>query len=553
VSRGQGIVGQDAATQDGLDLAGLGDRAGPPPVRAWRDPWAWAAVGVLLWSVASIALEVHSARRLQFDMDEAVHARAGQEHLAAWRTGHPAAVLGLFARPDWYPPLDGMLRGLWYAAVGSSTTTARLYNTFVYALVAGVLWRSVRQLHPAASRGFAFLPVLALATDPLHATGAAMAMLEVPALLWTLLALHWHARALSGGPGWRHGAASLAAVAAFLTRYENGVIVMAALGISHLVRVTRDLRGARPLRRGVPPVLWYAAPILLFVPAWLFGLGQIEWFLSVAGTNLHTMPGLSEENLLHYPRLLMRHPFTAATTMVLGLGVAWSLVARRFPPGALPYLVHLTLGLGLLTFRIEFLDRNATLFVSAVWLLASFYLAWASLHWRGPAAAGDHPAAPAALALALLLLGFVIRPTPADFHGLYENTNAEITRAYREVARVTRPWERSSTHVVMFGRSDQRPGHALEFHLASTCERRGRSCDVDVQDTERLSLGWPLGSVPRDGSAKRMEAALARADFVVVFGRLPERLSGWKVVAEETYNPAVEGRTRLLKLTVLTR
>jgi hypothetical protein len=50
-----------------------------------------------------------------------------------------------------------------------------------------------------------------------------------------------------------------------------------------------------------------------------------------------------------------------------------------------------------------------------------------------------------------------------------------------------------------------------------------------------------------------MEAALARADFVVVFGRLPERLSGWKVVAEETYNPAVEGRTRLLKLTVLTR
>jgi hypothetical protein len=118
----------------------------------------------------------------------------------------------------------------------------------------------------------------------------------------------------------------------------------------------------------VAPVLWYAAPILLFVPAWLLGLGQIEWFLSSASTTLYTRPGLSDENLLYYPRLLMKHPFTAAATIVLGLGIAWSLVARRFPPNVLPYLAHLTLGLSLFMFRIEILDRYATLFMSAVWL-----------------------------------------------------------------------------------------------------------------------------------------------------------------------------------------
>ena len=262
---------------------------------------------------------------------------------------------------------------------------------------------------------------------------------------------------------------------------------------------------------------------------------------------------MSEENLLHYPRVLMGPPFTAAAMIVLGLGIAWSLVARRFPPNVLPCLAHLTFGLALFTFRIEILDRYATLFMSVVWLLASSYLAWAGKRWGGPALAGHRPAVSAALVIALLVLGFVVRPTSAHFRGLYENTNGEITRAYQKVARVTRPWERSSTYMVMFGRSDQRPGHALEFHLASTCERRGRSCEVDVQDTLELGQGWPLGSAPRDGSAKRMEAALARADFVLVFGKLPERLSGWTVVAEETYHPEVEGRTQLLKLTVLMR
>jgi hypothetical protein len=43
------------------------------------------------------------------------------------------------------------------------------------------------------------------------------------------------------------------------------------------------------------------------------------------------------------------------------------------------------------------------------------------------------------------------------------------------------------------------------------------------------------------------------ARLVVVFGRLPERLSAWTVAAEGTYQPEVEGRTQVLRRTVLTR
>lgn len=525
----------------------------PTLVPPWRDVWVWAAAATLLWAVTSVALEVHSARRLQFDMDEAVHARAGQEYLAAWRARDPAAAARLLTRPDWYPPLDGMLRALWYAALGSSTTTARLYSTFAYVLVAGVLWRSVRQLHPAASRAFAFLPVLALAVDPVHANGAALSMLEIPALVWTLLALYWHVQAGSRGTAWRHGAASLAAMAAFLTRYDNGVVVTAALGFSHLVGLVGARRAGRSLRGTAAPLLWYAVPILVIVPVWLFGFGQIRWVLFNAGANLYGTLPFSEETLLAYPRLLMRRPFTAAATMLLGLGIAWSLAVRQCPPGILPYLPHLVFALGLLTHKIEALERYAILFMSTVWLLASSYLAWASVRWGGPLASEVRPAVAPALVLALLLLGGLVRPTHTDFYGLYENTNGELTRAYRQVAAVTRPWERPSTHILMFGRSDQRPGRALEFHLVSECERRSRPCEIDVPDEEDVSSGWPSGSLPRGHSAERIEAALARADFVVVFGRLPERLGGFAVLAEQTYNPEVEGHAKPLKLTVLGR
>ena len=133
-------------------------------------------------------------------------------------------------------------------------------------------------------------------------------------------------------------------------------------------------------------------------------------------------------------------------------------------------------------------------------------------------------------------------------------------QAYRAITEVTKPWDRASTHLVLYGRSDAHPGHALELFLASECNRHHRWCDVDVVDEPELRSGWPRHSISKSGFARRQKAALADADFVVVYGHVPsQHVEGRDLLLERTFlckvlvNGRSEPRDVELKVTIFGR
>jgi hypothetical protein len=467
--------------------------------------------------VARLVVRVVADRHLQMDMDEAVHARDGQEYAYALSRLDGSALGGLLSRPQWYPPAHGMLLGLWFVAFGSSVLTARLYSVLCFGcLLLAVHW-CTRLVCTSRTPRFAYLSLVALACDPHQLALGATAMLETPSALWATLAIALHLRATQAGGrqalGW-YAAATAAALVTFFSRYVHGVAVLATLSVAHAVSAALAIRTGT--RRAWVPALVFGLASALALAGWFFALGQAKWFLQYSTAQPATVARWSLANVVYYPRVLFGTlPFGPIALGVFGAALLFPRSRKTTGPQAL-LLVYAAVAYALLFLVRQKDARFGTLLAVPVWILAASKLD--SLVEERLRGTWRH-------VLAFALGGAVAADIGGNwsraFPAVYEGIGKGVDDAYRAIAAVARPWERSRTTAVLFGRSDARSGHALEFALASSCEAQGRRCDVSVLDEAELKKGWPRGRWSSAGYDGRLRRALDEADFVVAYGKAP--------------------------------
>jgi hypothetical protein len=507
------------------------------------DRWLIVALAVLLAGSLRLLVKVISYRHLSMDMDEAVHARDGQEYAHALRAFGSGEGWGLLSRPQWHPPAHGLLLGGWFTVFKSSVLTARLYSVLCYFLLGLVVLRSTRTVCKRAGSVALVWAAVLFVSDSTRAETGGLAMLEAPAELFAALALLFFVEASSRDGRqailW-HAAATAVALLTFFTRYAHGLVVMVALAGAHAVAVAGAVRVRQPRRLLAPAI--FALTSTLGTSVWLFAFGQIRWLRSYSSAQPTTVERWSLENLSYYPRLLWEStPLGPLVLVAFVVTIAVAARRRQLDASVLPYLFYLSFAFLMLFFVKQKEARFGLMLNVPLWL--------STLGVADPVIASILNEKPrralvgTAVATIVALVFYYRDPFPAA----YENYDGGLERAYEKIAGAIKPWQRGHSRIVLFGRDDSRSGVALAFALTSACDRRGTPCSVRVEDEADIKRGWPRGSVPRSGAAARQERALSRATHVVSYRKTGPSISDFRPLLDDevTYKPNRRGNVVL--------
>ena len=295
------------------------------------------ALLIMIVSTVRIGTQVIRYQGFQMDYDEAIHATRGLDMASAILRFSPSELWYQTIKPHWYPPGHGYFLGGWLMLVGSSTATVRLYSTFCYFLLGLLLWVSTKQAFPQAHSFFYLIPTLFLVSDQQHAVHAALSMLELPAILLAIASLFFFNKALSRPGFLNHFLTGLFALICFLTKYNYGLVVLFTEAICYLV----VLIGKRRAQVGIIPrgktILIAWLPVLGLLAIWLFVLDEWQWLVAYSTAQPSQYAFWSYENLLFYPRQLLRETSGWVPLLLTLAGLFLWIRRREFPQTILSY------------------------------------------------------------------------------------------------------------------------------------------------------------------------------------------------------------------------
>ncbi len=469
---------------------------------------------------------------LQMDMDEALHANRGLEFTSALIRNDWPAIKEDFTQPHWYPPGHGVLLGTWFSLVGAGVETARLYSTLCYFIFGVLLWLSMREVVPNAHPLLYLVPPLFLVSDAQHTVYAGLSMLELPAITLAFVALFFLNRALRKRRLLYHALAFSFALLCLFTKYNFGLVVIAAFVFCYAMMLWESFRTSR-ISREVQYILVLWIIFVLVLGIWFVVLGEWRWLVDYANAQPDRYMLWSQANLFYYPRLLWK---TSLNWLAIFLSLAGGIVLlkqRRYLPGLTPYLLFFGLSLVMLSLERQNTPRFGMILYPSLWMTAgvSSYLLTAGLRPRWLRNTGY-----AALLLLLFLAGANnFRLFMSRFFAEHENANAGVHQAYDFIASILDVSKKEQLDVIMFGRTDQWNGQALGFYLEAQCLQKRHACEINLSDTWELRKGWPTQEFPDEIQRQRLEAALREADYIVNFFEHPEDQAGWELVSERQF------------------
>jgi hypothetical protein len=380
-----------------------GDQVAPRICRALALLLAALVLGWLAWLTwRSGAVQ---------DADEAVHSIEALRLADALRHDSPSAFLEKAYFPErWAPPVQNHLR--WYAplhswiqaasllAFGASDFAARAPSIAMLALALWAFWAVARKLAPERPELAGLCAVaLAIASPNLltfgnqaliESTSLAACWLALLAWLWSLESAHAPRRALVAG---------LALGLSFLAKYDHGLLLVAVLGISELLRARfhplRLMRSGASIAFGV---------FGLVAAAWLGHPDKLAAFLDAVRHPFYGSPRLIALNLA--ATWFFEHSSSAWIGLLLMLTPLLALSDVRDERRRVLWL-YATLSFVLLASRARFLFRYDYSEAPAFLVLAAVHLP----RWIGAVSRGFYRRAlvwRTALAGTLLagLLGF---------------------------------------------------------------------------------------------------------------------------------------------------
>jgi len=470
------------------------------------------------------------------DMDEALHAIRGLEMASDFRNFEWEELWQDFSKPEWYPPMHGILSGTWLLVFGPSITAVRLYSAFFYMLLGLLLWSSAKELIPNTNPFLYLIPPLFLISDGLHSVHAGMSMLELPAIAFAFAGLLFLNRSLRRKSWIDHLFTLFFGLLCLFTKYNYGLVLFAVFLICHLWIGLEAFQSRRKRQQGDYQILYILSFWLgfgLIAVLWFWGLGQWQWFTAYATAQPENYVLWSWMNLSYYPRRLWGESVTWLAILLSILGIVQSVRKRQFFKSALPYWLFFGINLVLLTWKLQNDHRFSMVLLPSLWITSIIgvysLVSEISHRWMRNAIYG-------------LLIGGLLAAGVNTFYNFqsalfveYENTNDGVDQAYQFIADVLDVSHQNNIEIVMLGRSDQWNGQALQFHLEAACMSAGGRCDISVQDTRVLRKGWPEQEYPPDIVSQRLEEALNSADFRVHFFNRREHPVDWTLISEKKF------------------
>lgn len=490
------------------------------------------AVLIMFIATLRIGSQVIRYQGYQMDYDEAIHATRGLDMASAIERLSASELWYQTVKPHWYPPAHGYFLGGWLWLLGSSTTTVRLYATFCYFLFGLLLWFAAKQAFPQAHPFFYLIPALFLVSDQQHAVHAALSMLELPAILLAIASLYFFNKALTRPTFLSHFLTGLFALLCFFTKYNYGLVVLATELVCYSIVFVGGWITGKPTQR-IKPVLLAWVPYLSLLFIWFFLLDEWQWLVSFSRAQPSQYPFWSFENLLFYPRQLLRETSGWVPLILTLVGLIWWLRRREFSLSWFSYLVFFAIGFGMLTYETQDSSRFGMILLPPLWILSTGGLQ--VLLEQIPIQRIRY----LFLGLFLLLLAFSSYrnlTTIATRLGIaYENLDTSVDAAYRFVAETIRVDRSPDLNIVMYGKTDAWNGPALHFFLQSSCQLSRSDCLIHVWDERELKKGLPPQDFSEAERRARLEQALDQANYLVSFSKFPGTPEGWTSIASQEF------------------
>ena len=294
-----------------------------------RQNWVALLLIMLLAAAAVfiIAQQVIAYQDYPFDSDEANHANRGLALYLELRAGDFSGFAREFYGQDFYPPGASGILALFFSLFGTTAVVARLFSAIALFLAMPVMLAlSIEMDEKVGWLGGVIAVVLTLTAQPIL-INSALAMLEAPGLLISLLLLWAYVRAIKNPSRQRLLLTSALLAATFLTKYTFGVITMAALILLELSLLLPALFKDQQNNRLVwlkqqlqQRWIWLFGPFALVMLLWLGSPTKLAGFFGFTRPLSDSEPWLTTANLLFYPRSFALHyspsPLFALVTAV---------------------------------------------------------------------------------------------------------------------------------------------------------------------------------------------------------------------------------------------
>jgi 4-amino-4-deoxy-L-arabinose transferase-like glycosyltransferase len=214
---------------------------------------------------------------------------------------------------------------------------------------------------------------LLAASFPLWLYGS-LAYLEGVGLLLTLLTCYLYIQALAGEKRLLLLATSLAAAAAFLTKYNFGLFLMGAIALNEGLAWLLARPAALPWRRW----LWLGTPAALILLLWLAAPGRLARFLHFSQAQEGQMAVWQGASWLYYPHSFYAHYLSGPAALLPVLG-GLLLAASWWRDGRFRFLlIYLGLSWLLLVLVPQKVPRFLYTVAPVALLLAGPFVVWLS-------------------------------------------------------------------------------------------------------------------------------------------------------------------------------
>ncbi len=313
-------------------------------------------VVVLIAALAAgfVAQQVVAHRSFPFDSDEASHANGGLALFLELQTGDAGGFVREFYNQSFYPPGVSWILALLYAAVGVSPLAARLFSTLSFFLALLVMYGLSLELDEEKGWLVGLVAVSLTALSPAILLNSALAMMELPGLLVTLVFLWAYVRLIKRPSRRRFLLTSFLLAATFLTKYTFGVMTTTAVILFEASIFINDWTSQR---KNVFSLfthylktrwLWLFGVYGLVLLVWLGRADKLTGFFGFSRPLADTEPWPSTENWLFYLRSLALH-YAPAPLFVLftGAAVLWAVAHWRNLPVRL-LLLYFVSGMALI-------------------------------------------------------------------------------------------------------------------------------------------------------------------------------------------------------------
>jgi len=295
--------------------------------RRTADLTALAAVTVLALLVA-VGVGLRYQPRANVAWDEALYTMAGYRISAAVRSGDLSAAWRETREQFAYPPLPSWILAVAQLPVEYSVEATRRVNLGWFMLGAVLIHALGTRV---GGRRSGVLSALLYLSSPLVLVHATLALREMMGATLSLLTMLLYFRARARDVPGAYACTALGLLAVTMTKYNYGVLLLAAIAIEEVIGFLAATRTQRARRLVLDA--WLFVPVMAVLGWWIFlPANKLQAFVDVLSNRWTVTAGLTDWRgvVLFYPRaIVLMYSASAVIGVLLLLGFVAALRSWR--------------------------------------------------------------------------------------------------------------------------------------------------------------------------------------------------------------------------------